>query len=154
MNTVFEHWRISAVGTCAGIAFVGILFVWFQTRIPASIGELPPGEISHLVAISPLPPFPDQSCSNRHEGPAVALVTVEADGRVVKVDILEAPDFAISEATKAAISQWRFLPAVAVGMRSPPRMGRIILYYILEGRCGHVLMAEDGMSKESLLIAR
>ena len=70
----------------------------------------PPVVLSHVDAVYPASAVP----TSRHLD-VVLAVTVDADGNVSRVDVLESGGPAIDEAAKTAVRQWTFRPATKGG---------------------------------------
>ena len=109
----------------------------------ASITPLPgdprPGTTSQAaieaVALDkPFPHYPTRSLENGAAGVAVASIMVGFDGRIERVDVLEAPDADIAEGLRDALERW-VLPVHPDG---PRRTGATMVFYFLieagEGR--------------------
>jgi hypothetical protein len=91
-----------------------------------------------------LPIYPPASLARKASGVAVAAIASAPDGRVVTVDILEAPDDAIGEAMRAALLEWRIPPMTVVGRPEQYGVrGKITFYFrVVSGR-GQVLNPEE-----------
>lgn len=80
------------------------------------------------------PEYPKSSIAANVSGPAVAEVFVSDEGKVYNVKILEAPDLAIGNALKTALSKWVFRPfRVRQTMTGPsvptPATSRLVFYF-------------------------
>lgn len=76
-----------------------------------------------------LPLYPPRAYEAHHEGLAAAEVLVAAQGNVVSVHILEAPDSEIAKSVVVAIKQWSF-NILRDDNNSPlPYKGRILFYF-------------------------
>ena len=102
-------------------------------------GELPPGTtsqaaIEYAALDKPFPRYPARSLENGAAGVAVASIVVGFDGRMERVDVLEAPDADIAEALQDALERW-VLPVHPGG---PARTAATMVFYFLieagEGR--------------------
>ena len=126
---------------CGRLAVVLLLLCSACDR--ASITPLPgdprPGTTSQAaieaVALDkPFPHYPTRSLENGAAGVAVASIMVGFDGRIERVDVLEAPDADIAEGLRDALERW-VLPVHPDG---PRRTGATMVFYFLieagEGR--------------------
>ena len=101
--------------------------------------DLPPGTtsqaaIEYAALDKPFPRYPTRSLENGAAGVAVASIVVGFDGRIERVDVLEAPDADIAEALRDALERW-VLPVHPSG---PARTAATMVFYFLieagEGR--------------------
>ena len=61
------------------------------------------------------PPYPPEARRAQIEGQVVLSITVDSDGRVVAVKVLEGPGFGLNEAARDALRRFRFRPATQGG---------------------------------------
>jgi TonB family protein len=81
-------------------------------------------------AMSPvLPEYPAASIAARREGRVVVAVGVDTAGRIDSYELLESPDADIAEATRQALTKWRFLPTTEVGRAEPLRKWTKLTFY-------------------------
>ena len=81
-----------------------------QSAIAA--GEVvPPSVITHVDAV-----YPPSALAERKHGDVVLAVTVDVDGHVSKVDVLESGGADLDEAAIVAARQWTFVPAMRDGV--------------------------------------
>ena len=102
-------------------------------------GDARPGTTSQAaieaVALhKPFPHYPTRSLENGAAGVAVASIMVGFDGRIERVDVLEAPDADIAEGLRDALERW----VLPVHPEGPRRTGATMVFYFLieagEGR--------------------
>lgn len=86
-----------------------------------------------LNALSaPLPQYPATALTASRQGLVVVSVRVTSDGRVERVDRVEAFDEEGVVAVRRAVSQWRFKPLPPGNVaRNAPRLGELIFYFRL-----------------------
>ena len=84
---------------------------------PAAGGSPPPGSpleepIEPATLLSKVDPsYPEVARRAGAEGTVVLDATIGADGRVLRVDVVKALPYGLSEAASAAVSRWRYRPA-------------------------------------------
>ena len=104
-------------------------------------GELPPGTtsqaaIEYAALDKPFPRYPARSLENGAAGVAVASIVVGFDGRMERVDVLEAPDADIAEELQNALELW-VLPVHPGG---PARTAAtMVFYFVIEAGEGRVV---------------
>jgi TonB family protein len=88
---------------------------WAQSIPPPDVK--PPVVVQHVDAV-----YPPSALSQRKHADVVLALTVDADGHVSKVDVMEsgAPD--LDEAAVVAARQWTFVPAMRDGKPIPSRI--------------------------------
>jgi TonB family protein len=86
---------------------------------------------------APIPAYPAESLARGAAGVAVAKVTMDPDGQTRTVDVLEAPDDAISRSVRAAVMQWKYK---GVGV---PATGDLVFYFHIRDGVGLVSSAEQ-----------
>jgi iron complex outermembrane receptor protein len=70
----------------------------------------PPSVITHVDAV-----YPPSALSERKHGDVVLAVTVDIDGHVSKIDVLESGGADLDEAAIVATREWTFVPAMRDG---------------------------------------
>lgn len=86
---------------------------------------------------SVMPKFPAAARKGKASGAAVAQITVDGEGRVVNVEVLEAPHPSINEAVKEALYKWRFAKFTVKG--KPLRVrGKLTFYFVNEKKGARV----------------
>ena len=71
----------------------------------------------NVVALSTPPiPYPQRAKELGIQGTLEAVITIDRDGTVAKVDIVKSPHQSIAEATKKVIKTWQFKPAKIKGI--------------------------------------
>ena len=77
------------------------------------------------------PRFPGDALKRGSNGVAVVSIEVGESGRVTSVQVLQAPDSAISNAVSEAIYKWTFKPVTHEG--KPVRLiGKLTFYFLLK----------------------
>ncbi len=97
----------------------------------------PETSLRRLAVTSVAPEYPASSLEAGASGIAVADVIAAQTGVVQSVEILEAPDQAIADAVRAALTRWKF-PA-----GSFPIHGKLTFYFRIEKGKGRVLDPQD-----------
>src|ERR1700722_1409794 len=72
----------------------------------------PPVVVNHVDAV-----YPPSALAERKHSDVVLAVTVDVDGHVSKVDVLESGGADLDEAATVAVRQWTFVPAMRDGKR-------------------------------------
>ncbi len=105
--------------------------------------------IESLAARKPFPGYPARSLENGAAGVAVASILIGSDGRMERVEVLEAPDADIAEAVRNALGRWVLPQRLFEGNpRGPFKVASTMVFYFLieagEGRVvsGPILAAE------------
>ena len=93
-----------SIGLGLGLWAVSSGTAWAQAS-PAEVK--PPVVIQHVDAV-----YPPSALSERKHADVVLAVTVDADGHVSKVDVLESGGADLDEAATIAARQWTFVPAM------------------------------------------
>src|SRR5271163_2507869 len=70
-----------------------------------------PVVVSHVDAV-----YPASAVPTAQHVDVVLAVTVDADGNVSRVDVVESGGAAVDEAAKTAVRQWKFKPATRGGV--------------------------------------
>ena len=79
-----------------------------EDRVPlASTSQL---AIEDLATRKPFPRYPSASLDDGTTGVAVASILLGFDGRMERVDVLEAPDSHVADAVRDALGQWVLPP--------------------------------------------
>ena len=115
---------------------------WAQ-QAPGTINLREPS-LRRAASVSPLPEYPQTSLKSKVTGVAVASVSIGRDGRIDKVEILEAPDPDIAAAVREAVERWvvpwRSGPA---GEPARPRTGKLTFYFRIVDGAGRVFNPEE-----------
>jgi TonB family protein len=127
------------------LAVVGVLVLGRLTdqRVVYDPREPPADSFAATPTFVSMPTYPPESVKRRSTGVGVALLAVGANGRVVSVSVLEAPDREIAGSMRAALTRWAFQPLPS-GATST-RHGRVILYFALENGKGVVLTPQQAL---------
>jgi iron complex outermembrane receptor protein len=94
-----------SIGLGLGLWAVSSGTAWAQASPPAEVK--PPVVIQHVDAV-----YPPSALSERKHADVVLAVTVDTDGHVSKVDVLESGGADLDEAATIAARQWTFVPAM------------------------------------------
>ncbi|HZU85611.1 MAG TPA: TonB family protein, partial [Polyangiaceae bacterium] len=81
-----------------------------QAPAPPPGGVKPPVVVQHVDAV-----YPPSALSERKHADVVLALTVDTDGHVSKVDVLESGGADLDEAATVAARQWTFIPAMRDG---------------------------------------
>lgn len=128
----------SQLATCAAVAVLAPILSVAGDRSDI-VMRLGAKAFRGQVKIHYLPTFPSYSLSRGSTGVMVANVTVNKEGTVSGVTILEAPDELIASAVRDEFKKWRFHPVTLPG-GSPVRFqGKVFLYFRVVGGRGFVL---------------
>jgi iron complex outermembrane recepter protein len=90
-----------AIGFATSIATVA------EAQAPPAPAVKPPVVVTHVDAV-----YPPSALVERKHADVVLAVTVDADGHVSKVDVLESGGPDLDEAATVAARQWTFVPAM------------------------------------------
>src|SRR5690242_1062266 len=94
-----------SIGLGLGLPMISASTAWAQAPPPAEVK--PPVVMQHVDAV-----YPPSALSERKHADVVLAVTVDADGHVSKVDVLESGGADLDEAATIAARQWTFVPAM------------------------------------------
>lgn len=129
--------------------FVSLLLSGACGRVPNDPNEDPLRQVattSHpaiedLAEHKPFPRYPARSLENGAAGVSVASIRFGFDGRMERVDVLEAPDADIADAMRDALGRW-VLPQTL--FEDDPRgpfkaAATMVFYFLIEGGEGRVV---------------
>lgn len=86
------------------------------------------------ASVTATPVFPEDAYKAHKTGVAVALVSTDPQGTVIKVEVLESPSPSIAHALTDALEKWRFVHGTMEG-RPTGILGKITYYFLIqEGR--------------------
>ena len=107
------------------------------TLRPDSVpGTTSQAAIEYAALDKPFPQYPSRSLESGAAGVAVASIVVGLDGRMERVDVLEAPDADIAEALQDTLERW-VLPVHPSGpLRTAATM---VFYFLIEAGEGRVV---------------
>jgi TonB family protein len=117
------------------------LWLGIRTR-PAAIFTVDDKGLRHLAISAPPPTYPSASLANHVTGVVVATVSVDVNGKVKTVTIVDSPDAPTGLSVRNAVLQWRFRP---LGASVPVELttGNMVFYFhFLDGR-GVVSSSEE-----------
>jgi TonB family protein len=92
------------------LLFVLALGASAEAQVPPAPEVRPPQVIDRVDAI-----YPTSAMKERRHADVVLNVTVDIEGHVTKVDIIESGGPDMDDAARAAVSQWTFHPALRAG---------------------------------------
>ena len=125
-----------------------------EDRVPLARTSQP--AIEDLATRKPFPRYPAASLGNGTAGVAVASILIGFDGRMERVDVLEAPDPHVADAVRDALGQWVLPPIRFDHNPGVPYKGMatMVFYFLIEegeGRVvsGPVLAAERSAAEPS-----
>lgn len=113
------------------ICFISCLIAAGQT---AKVVDVDEAGIRRSASKKILPAFPEGSRKRRSQGVAVVRLEYDGKGRVIKVDVLEAPDSEIGRAIADAVRNWTFKPSSIRG--EPVNIRGKLTFYCLIDRNG------------------
>jgi TonB family protein len=91
-----------------GLVMAAAAPAWAQSEPPPAV--TPPSVTHHVDAV-----YPPSALQERKHADVVLAVTVDVDGHVSKVDVLESGGADLDEAAVVAARQWTFVPAMRDG---------------------------------------
>ncbi len=97
--------RTTAASMAGGALLLTSQASFAQTASPQN--TVPPQVLTHVDAV-----YPESALKERKHADVVLAVTVDADGHVSKVDVLESGGADLDEAATVAARQWTFVPAM------------------------------------------
>src|SRR5882672_10231670 len=92
------------------------------------LAKLDDSGLRQLAVVAPTPRYPPTSLANSVSGVVVASVTLEVNGQMRNVEILESPDAATGRAVRDAVRGWVFRP-LGVPSRATVITGNLIFYF-------------------------
>lgn len=110
-----------------------------EDRVPlASTSQL---AIEDLATRKPFPRYPSASLDDGTTGVAVASILLGFDGRMERVDVLEAPDSHVADAVRDALGQWVLPPIRFDNNPEVPYKGMatMVFYFLIEEGEGRVV---------------
>ena len=137
-----------AMAACGGGAEPGAELPTDDRRRAAALWTTSDIGFRGLARVRLRPEYPELSRNRGTTGVAVAEVAATEEGRVDRVDILEAPDAHIGDAVAGALAQWEIEPPVDDDGQ-PIRLGaKLFFYFVLDDGEGFVRSPEE-MLRES-----
>lgn len=105
--------------------------------IPPGVDTSKAGKMSYqglrgIATTAPTPAYPATSLERKVTGVAVAEILLDQKGQLLDVNVLEAPDDAISESVHDSLMRWKFRP-IAIPMK-----GKMFFYFTMKGPSGSV----------------
>ena len=100
--------------------------------------------LRRAASVSPMPAYPQTSLKSKATGVAVAAVSIAVDGRIDKVEILDAPDPDIAAAVREAVMRW-VVPwqSGPAGEPARPRTGKLTFYFRIVDGSGRVFNPDE-----------
>jgi Gram-negative bacterial TonB protein C-terminal len=145
-SPIHRTWQVKA--TIASLAGLFLLFVTRPESTPLfrQVGGIAGAHA--LASYAPAPSYPQASIDRGVEGLAVAEVEVDARGHLTRLDVLDAPDVAITHAVESSVRTWKFKTAAQLGLaefanRDLHSVGRLFFYFRLNHGKGIVSVPGD-----------
>jgi iron complex outermembrane receptor protein len=114
------HRRFFSIPRASPLAAFASLVLFAMVSSPRAFAQVPaaanapavkpPVVLTHVDAV-----YPESALRERRHGDVVLALTVDVDGHVSKVDVLESGGNALDEAAIVAARQWTFSPATREG---------------------------------------
>jgi TonB family protein len=94
------------------------------------VATVPEKTLRKFAKVVVMPTYPEDSKRNGSQGVAVALLNIDEEGTVKKVEILEAPDESIGNAVSKATQMWKFQPVTEDSTGKSIRLsGKLTFYF-------------------------
>ena len=90
--------------------------------------------LRQLAIKAPRPIYPPTSLAKRVTGVVVATVTIDVNGQLKNVNIVESPDAATARAVREAVTQWVFRSVTVPSAANLIRGNLIFYFHFNEGR--------------------
>ena len=97
----------------------------------AAKARVPEAVVRKLATKAVMPEYPESSVRAKTQGVAVVAVSIDENGKLRSVDLVEAPDEATGNAVVKAVQQWEFQRALTEG-NPVAVLGKITFYFIQE----------------------
>jgi TonB family protein len=120
------------------VAYLLFSLVWGGMNVLQEItGHVHENHLRTKAIASLMPKFPAVAKKEKISGVAVAKITVNGDGQVANVQILEAPHPSIEQAVKEALYKWRF---AKFSIKGKPiiAIGKMTFYFVNDKRGARV----------------
>ncbi len=105
-----------------------MLFVLHAFSLPVVL--LGPSVFRSQAVLAEIPKYPHESLSMGHQGTAAVDLSVSEVGKVITVDVLEAPDEAIRKELSGTLFKWRFkITRVAESGAAVATKGRLLFLF-------------------------
>ena len=98
---------------------------------PKSLPRMSESGLRNMAKSITKPEFPPEAIQLRQTGVAVAKMTIDENGKVAKVEILEAPSQSIATSVLTALSEWHFDPATMNGQPTG-FTGKVTHYFVFQ----------------------
>jgi TonB family protein len=102
------------------------------------VGRVSEEGIRRFATITVLPTFPDDALRAKESGVAVASIEVDVNGRISRLEVVEAPSPSIKASVTQAVQKWQFDPTYTGG-RPTRLLGKLTFYFVIRGGKGLVL---------------
>jgi len=104
------HVRVLHVRAVSALTAVLLCTPAARAQSPEAAAVTPPSVLTHVD-----PVYPASALASRKHEDVVLTVTIDADGHVTKVDVIESGGSDLDEAAILAARQWTFVPAMRGG---------------------------------------
>jgi len=113
------------------------------------------GSIRRRATTLVMPVYPRALLHKRSAGVAVAAVRLKLDGRMERVDILEAPDPQIAAAVATALNRWIVPEMQVVGSTERfQTVGKLTFYFLIRNGNGVVLNPDEMPGNGDVFVSR
>ncbi|HVF21761.1 MAG TPA: energy transducer TonB [Pyrinomonadaceae bacterium] len=112
-----------------------LLFAYASTVVGWTVKQyrvatVPEKTLRKFAKVVVMPNYPEDSRRKGSQGVAVALLNIDEEGTVKKVEILQAPDESIGNAVIKATQGWKFQPATEDSTGKAIRLsGKLTFYF-------------------------
>ena len=104
-----------------------------------------------IARVRPRPAYPVLSLERQRTGVAVVEVVTAEDGRVDRVDLLEAPDTHIGDAVTRTLGQWEIQPPADDDGQAVRVRSKLFFYFVIEDGEGFVRSPEEMLQESGSL---
>jgi TonB family protein len=138
INTA-NHMFYRRLANCLLVLLALGLSVKASMSVQYKVATVSEKTLRKFAKVTVMPEYPTESKRNGSQGVAVAELSIDEQGGVQKVQILEAPDEAIGNAVVKATSLWTFQPGVEDSTGKAIRLsGKLTFYFVIDAAGAHV----------------
>ncbi|MFN2407673.1 MAG: energy transducer TonB [Pyrinomonadaceae bacterium] len=103
------------------------------------VATVPERTLRKFAKVVVMPNYPEDSKRKGSQGVAVALLNIDEEGTVKRVEILEAPDESIGDAVIKATQMWKFQPVTEDSTGKAIRLsGKLTFYFKIVAKAAFV----------------